>query len=739
MFHFRLAALVAAIGGSLIPCSTSAQQERSAREVTIDDGIRVQVAPIWRSRQLPSSGTTKLELTAADGPLLRMAVYFTVEKRRSPADVLQRVAEISGPPAREDRRFLVNGWPAVEATRMLDVPQTSQEKEKPEPEPRKEPHDIAVAKFERTMTAIAAADRAVIIEQRLYDTADSRLREAGRAVVDGVTFTRGGDEAVGRRALDDIDFVRKNLYEQRGALVSSISDRYSFLTEVRRTPPVLVQTGQGEIAMAASYNGVKVAIVTNSGWGRSLDSGVTFIGGNNFPASIPNQGDPALAYGGKTDNFYLGYLGRPNGSTATGGNAVNGCTVSVDKSKDGQTYAWAGHARFCAATAAANQLLCSPDQEQMAADSIRARYRGITPGRAPKDQVYAAWRQFTATAGTTAASQSCAQITGGNPVVELSCSQDSGLTWSGPTQLGAGSDFARVAVGPDGFVYVVYSVQQADSSGGTWDQIFLDKYSSCKTGFVHQWGYPRTIAANARPANCGASIPGLDRCTGEAMNSHTVTVSNFDPKGMVFVVYADGTFNGTDRVIAAIAPNGGFNVTSTHLLSDGSAGRKFLPWACAEGKNLYATWYDRRAATTAAPDLTDFYAGWLRLDQFGPTIHSNINLTGNADPQCNSGWPAGTQNQGMATSCPTPRQPGICQNNTGGFTGLCDFSGTPACPAGSTCQPGRGAPKYGDYNASACAAGRLYAAWTSATTPAGSATPAAGLTTFTRTVQPRVP
>jgi len=75
----------------------------------------------------------------------------------------------------------------------------------------------------------------------------------------------------------------------------------------------------------------------------------------------------------------------------------------------------------------------------------------------------------------------------------------------------------------------------------------------------------------------------------------------FDPKGMVFIVYADGTVNGTDRVIAAVAPNGGFNVTSTYLLSDGSAGRKFLPWSCAEGKNLWATWYDRRAATQAAP------------------------------------------------------------------------------------------------------------------------------------------
>src|SRR5260370_664634 len=263
MSHGRLVSLVAILGLLLIPDSILAQKEQEARVVRIDVGITVPVAPIWKSRSL--AGSTKLELTAADG----------------------------------------------------------------------------------------------------------RLREAGREVVAGVTFTRGGDEAVGKRALDDIDFVRKNLYTQSGELVSSVLDRYPFLTEVKTTPPVLAQTGVGEIAMAASYNGVKVAIATNSGWAKSSDSGVTFTGANNFPASILNQGDPALAYGGKTDNFYLGYLGRPNGTGAAGsGSAVNGCTVSVDRSKDGQNYAWAGHARFCSATATAGQLFCSPDQALIAPASV---------------------------------------------------------------------------------------------------------------------------------------------------------------------------------------------------------------------------------------------------------------------------------------------------------------------------------------------------------------------------------
>ncbi len=737
----RLAPVLAVVGAFLVPGPAFAQKEPEARTIRLDEGISVRVPPIWQSRTL--AGPTKLELTVSEGSALRMIVYFTVEKRRSALDALQRAAEIAGPPAPEDRLFLVSGWPAVEATRMIDLPRVSQEKPSPEKAeqekaapPEKEEPEPAPPQFERTMTAIAAADRTLIIEQRLYDRADQRLRDAGREVVGQVTFTRSGDEAVSKRALDDITFVRKSLFDVKGVLDFNPGG-YAFLTEVRTTVPVRVHTGPGEVAMAASWNGGKVAIVTNSGWAKSSDFGVTYAGGNGFPASIANQGDPALAYGGKTNSFYLGYLGRPNGGGG-GGNAVNGCTVSVDRSSDGQTYAWTGHARFCAATQTAGKLLCAPDQEQIAADPVRTRYRGTRPGSAPKDQIYLAWRQFTATAGTTAATQSCAGLSQGNSVVELSCSSDNGVKWTPAIQLAAGSDFGRLAVGPDGSAYVVYSVQQKDAGGTVWEQIYLDKYSSCKTGFVHQWGYPRTVVSNAKPATCDGSVPGLDRCDGVLMNSHTVTVSDFDPKGMVFVVYADGTVNGSDRVIAALAPNGGFNVTSTRLLSDNAAGRKFLPWACAEGRNLYATWYDRRAATTAAPDLTDFYAGWMRLDQFGPTVHSNVNLTGNADPQCASGWPSGTRDRTTATSCPTPQLAGLCTNSAGVQSGNCNFN-SPLCPFRSRCRPGPGAPKYGDYNASACAAGRLFAAWTSATTPAGSATPAAGLSTFTRTMQPKVP
>ena len=164
MSHLRPPSLLA-LAALLIATATPAQQEKAARTVRLDEGITIPIAPLWQYRQLAPSGATKLELTIAEGTALRMAVYITVEKRRSASDALQRVAAIVGPPGPQDRHFLVNGWPAIEATRMIDVPTVSREPdEKSEQEKagqgsreyRQEPR---AAKFERTMTAIAAADR----------------------------------------------------------------------------------------------------------------------------------------------------------------------------------------------------------------------------------------------------------------------------------------------------------------------------------------------------------------------------------------------------------------------------------------------------------------------------------------------------------------------------------------------------------------------------------------------------
>src|SRR5262249_52034200 len=155
------------------------------------------------------------------------------------------------------------------------------------------------------------------------------------------------------------------------------------------------------------------------------------------------------------------------------------------------------------------------------------------------------------------------------------------------------------------------------TSDGTSYRVKLDKYSSCSSGLLREWGYPRTIAPNVRPAICRFQMPGLDRCdNGNLLTSHTVTVSEFF-NDTVFVVYSDNIDSRNDRIIAAMAPNGGFIVTQYFQVSDDVGGRKFFPWACADRRNLFVSWYDRRAASFNQPDLTDYYAGWVKLDTVG--------------------------------------------------------------------------------------------------------------------------
>src|SRR5204863_6813728 len=91
-----------------------------------------------------------------------------------------------------------------------------------------------------------------------------------------------------------------------------------------------------------------------------------------------------------------------------------------------------------------------PDQEHIAADRFNAGSGG--------DQVYFVWRDPSG--------------------YGISCSQDSGGTWSGVQFFGNGSaDFPRVAVGQDGRVYVTYL---------NGNNVEVDRYTSCANGLNQQ-------------------------------------------------------------------------------------------------------------------------------------------------------------------------------------------------------------------------------------------------------------
>src|SRR5258708_12629334 len=109
-----------------------------------------------------------------------------------------------------------------------------------------------------------------------------------------------------------------------------------------------------------------------------------------------------------------------------------------------------------------------------------------------------------------------------------------------------------------------------------------------------------------------------------------------------------------------------------------------MTWVGTSGSSVWVSWYDRRAATVANNDLTDYFAF-----NTGPlTVTTETNLSMNSDPQCASGWPCGARSPNDYNSCSVQPQSG---------------------------SPGSGCPKYGDYSGNACAAGSGYLACPSPT------------------------
>jgi len=152
--------------------------------------------------------------------------------------------------------------------------------------------------------------------------------------------------------------------------------------------------------------------------------------------------------------------------------------------------------------------------------------------------------------------------------------------------------------------------------------------------------------------------------------------------------------------------------------------RRYQPWACASGGSAFVSWYDRRAATVANNDLTDYFAASAGLSA-GNLVANNdeFKISTASDAQCTL-WPRGVRSTFDSENCSVqPQLAGFCKltpipNPDTSSNTRCDFS-TPACPmnpAGpETCQLGNfgQAVKYGDYTGNACILGRLYTVFAS--------------------------
>ncbi len=709
--------------------------------------LQLQVALDRRNaiNEVESTGTARMQIN--------------IEPRLDHADALQRLRHIAAEYSGSEAYIDIGGWPAYQRRYLAPMARKSRA--------AAQPVEITI----RITTAIAAGDRVIRIETFLPPGANEEVAAQVELIGRSATFGEPGDQ---RQTSEDIRTLRasppirsapyvppnsgsvgaagvKAAPAPSGAGADKAPIKKGAKTKRSKTSRPLesqplssattgvvkqeipqeesntglnrfVHRGVGEIEVAISTNGQNIVIAANSGFSNSTDGGQTFTfrGGTPGPNGSVN-GDPSLAVGA-SGSFYYGFIGFPDGTAAW--NNQSGCSTGISVSNNGgNTFPWRSNATLCPQSGAG---VCFPDQEHIAAD----RFNPAGPGPGGGDQVYSAWRNFTPAMGMP----NCGNIGSGFVTSMVTCSMNSANTFPTTRTLAGGSDFPRVTVGQDGFVYVVYR------NGGN---INLEKYSSCANGLTLQAGFPLTVAA-VTDVTC--PVPGLDRCNdGNLLSSHTVAVDDRNANH-VYAAFSTNTAAGNENVIVRDSIDGGMmwpaarNVT----LNSPVAGRRFMPWVATVGGAAHVSWYDRRAGVGGATnDLTDFFRGSAFLDGAGNLVAGpEIKITQISDPQCASGWPCAPRATGDSDQCTVqPQNAGVCKLNPipmpdTSSNRRCDFSDCPGplcpCNPGEVCQGGGGCPKYGDYNGIAAAAGRVITSWSSATPPPGlTPTPPAGINVYT--------
>jgi len=443
--------------------------------------------------------------------------------------------------------------------------------------------------------------------------------------------------------------------------------------------------GNGELEVAASSNGRNIVVARQRSFRSSTNGGQTFTVAASMPFTN-SDGDPSLA-DAQSGNFYMAGLGCFDANPSVR------CIPFARSTNTGQTFSFLTNSVNCPATGV---NACSPDQEHIAADRVNAAVGG--------DQIYVTWRNFNST--------------GQDPGIV--CSQDNGANWTAPIVVESPGLVPRISVGQDGFVYVIY---RASFPNGN---IRLHKFSSCSAGLTPQLGFPVTVAA-VTDVTC--PVPGLDRCNlgGNILSSHTVAVDDTNANH-VYAAYAVNTAAGNENVVVRDSTDGGQTWLAGRVVTiNGAAtGRRFMPWVTTNGGEAFVAWYDRRAATPAANDLTEYFGGRARLDTLGNlTAGPEFKISQVVDPQCAAGWPSAPRSTNDSESCSVqPQLAGVCS----GTTTRCDFSA--GCAGGQPCVTGGGSPKYGDYNGAASGAGRFFTAFASAKSPPGIAPPSAAIDVF---------
>ncbi len=673
-----------------------------------------------------------------------------VEQRRSEQDALNRLqGYIPAGGTIEVSTFEIDGWPAVAKT--WNEPPKRRGIKSGDPE--------YTANWLFTSVAVAVGDTFVRFEAQI-PSGDRAMRDLVHQIARSTRWMSKGDPAKAEAELERIRASRpaKQPAAAGGAGPTEEASIEQLLAEGEATMGLVRDTVNtfSEIEVAVSADGRDVVIGTNGRYATSNDGGQTFVTANLAPA-YPRNGDPSLGFG-QSKSFYYGFIAYPDGTGGTG-NDVNGCTSGIMRSTDrGLTFTHRGHAAWCQR----NFDTCFPDQEHIAVDRWN-------PSASSQDQLYNSWRNFT----NDAADKNCDQLGGGYVDVLLTCSVDGGAHWNngGPASIATtGSDpqgaapvvvtttgdLPRITVGQDGWIYVTYL---DNYNGNFYPDIMVAKYSSCASGLQLAGGFPIVAASSVWPIAC--PVPGLDRCNdGNDLRSPTLAVDDLDPSHVSVSFATAASFLSPTRHVVALVDSTdyGYNWSSPVILNNGYSTQRFMPWSCSVCGETFVGWYDRRSSTVLDNSLTDFYLGRAKRDPVdGLLAGQELRVSPTPDSQCG---PPGDPTHWCAPRSPNdsdactqqPQLAGNCvdDNATPGNAAddisqniRCDFSSCGgantnitfpdgdsdpadicACTAWGAghevqCRNGGGCPMYGDYNGIACAAGRVYATWASATPPGG--------------------
>jgi hypothetical protein len=690
--HAVVIALAIFSGTSVFPGQQAAGQE--AKTLAIGPQAEIHFADPWTLSAMRYRNAQELvvvrraELAAQPTEYVIARVLITTEPRSSYEDALKRLATFA---AERDAQIIeVGGWPAVEVKFVEPLPRRGpKETEDARPVP-----DVFV---QRVLTAIAADDNVVTFDGSILPDAPQNLLQSAQELARSARFATRGNPVEVEETLRRMRTEQRERQpsrpprrgETRGTRTTTAA-RANFPAMPQVEAPAPVQSGRGELQIAASPDANNVVIAANSGLSFSTDRGAHFATGSSGVFSL---NDPSVTRAQST-NFYLGGIAFPSGAPSQLN--VTGCTNAVSRSTDnGANFALQGYSAICPLTGAG---LCFPDQPQIAADAVNAA--------GGNDQLYAAWRNFTPTASVA----NCGGIGGGVLTLMISCSQDNGANWMAPQVIPG--DVPRIAVGRDGSVYVV-------SISGHPPLVQLNRFTSCANGLLPASG--TVTAATLTDPVFTCPVPGLDRC--HAGLANPTVAPDPDDANHLFVSFAESDGAGGELIVAVESMDGGITFSGPRGVSGGVSARRFLPWSCSTHGRAWLGWYDRRAATAGANDLTDYFVG--------STSGTTFNLSNNPDPQCASGWPCAPSSPDDSQYCSNqPQLAGFCRNAAGGGSFMrCDFDET-ICPSGETCQSGRGCPKYGDYNGIACANNFVIAAWSSATPPSGVTAPSPGINIY---------